>query len=152
MLSVLFFCIAAQGQILQFTREQMIQYTANNPYDRFPGGRPKVPDELLKKLQDVSAEEVWTILSRHHYNNQFSDHWRIIYPEKHLIGRAVTAQFMPLRDIRGAHPTPISNTMLTDVNVPIRIGEAIVLPGDVVFGDSDGVYFIPPQFVKIDHR
>jgi len=98
MLSVLLFCIAAQAQIFQFTREQMIEYTANNPYDRFPDGRPKVPDELLKKLQDISAEEVWTVLSRNHYNNQFSDHWRIVHPEKHLIGSAVTAQFMPLRD------------------------------------------------------
>ena len=34
------------------------------------------------------------------------------------------------------------------MNVPIPIGEATVLPGDVVFGDSEGVYFIPPQFVK----
>jgi len=38
--------------------------------------------------------------------------------------------------------------MLTGVNVPIRIGSATVMPGDVVFGDSEGIYFIPPQFVK----
>jgi regulator of RNase E activity RraA len=50
--------------------------------------------------------------------------------------------------VRGVHPTPISNVMLTGVNVPIRIGEATVMPGDVVFGDREGVYFIPPQFVE----
>jgi hypothetical protein len=30
------------------TREQLIKYTAKNPYDRFPDGRPKVPDALLE--------------------------------------------------------------------------------------------------------
>jgi 4-hydroxy-4-methyl-2-oxoglutarate aldolase len=222
---------AVQAQIFQFTREQMVDYTKDNPFDRFPDGRPKVPDDLLKKLQGVSAEEVWTILNRHHYVNQFSGNWRILHPEKHLVGRAVTAQFMPLREdlqsvaeakangsgpkrnanqrvidmlqdgdtivvdlygkqeggtyvgdnlataintfthtgmvvdgairdldsifemgmpmyIRGAHPTPIANCMLTGVNIPIRIEDSTVMPGDVVFGDSEGIYFIPPQFVK----
>jgi 4-hydroxy-4-methyl-2-oxoglutarate aldolase len=32
--------------------------------------------------------------------------------------------------------------------VPIRIGNATVLPGDIVLGDREGVYFIPPQFVQ----
>jgi regulator of RNase E activity RraA len=222
---------AAQAQVLQLSREQIIEYTKQNPFERSADGRPKVPDDLLKKLEDVSAEEVWTVLSRHNYNNQFEGHWQILHPEKHLIGRAVTAQFMPFREdvntvaeekangngpkrnanqrvidglqngdaivvdlygkeeggtyvgdnlataiqtftnngfvvdgairdldsifakgmpvyIRSAHPTPIRNCMLTGVNVPIRIGQAIVMPGDVVFGDREGIYFIPPQFVK----
>jgi 4-hydroxy-4-methyl-2-oxoglutarate aldolase len=222
---------ASQAQVFQFTREQIIEYTKDNPFDRLPDGRPKVPDELLKKLQGVSAEEVWTILNRHEYVNQFSGNWKIVHPEKKLVGRAVTAQFMPFREdvqsvveakangngpkrnanqrvidslgdgdtivvdlygkqeggtyvgdnlataisvfthngmvvdgavrdldsimsigmplyIRGAHPTPIRNCMLTGVNVPIRIDQATVMPGDVVFGDSEGIYFIPPKFVK----
>jgi regulator of RNase E activity RraA len=49
---------------------------------------------------------------------------------------------------RGAHPTPIGNVMLTGVNVPIRIGNATVMPGDVVFGDREGIYFIPPHLVQ----
>ncbi len=221
----------AQAQVFQFTREQLIEFTKENPFDRFPDGRPKVPDELLKKLADCSAEEVWTILNKHKYENQFAGDWKILHPEKHLVGRAVTAQFMPLRDdvlnvaeakangsgpkrnanqrvidslqngdtivvdlygkqeggtyvgdnlataidvfthtglvvngairdmnsifekgmpvyIRSAHPTPIRNCMLTGVNIPIRIEDATVMPGDVVFGDGEGVYFIPPQFVK----
>jgi regulator of RNase E activity RraA len=32
--------------------------------------------------------------------------------------------------------------------VPIRIGQATVLPGDVVFGDREGVYFVPPHLVQ----
>ena len=38
--------------------------------------------------------------------------------------------------------------MLTGINVPIRIGGATVLPGDVVFGDREGVYFVPPHLVE----
>jgi len=49
---------------------------------------------------------------------------------------------------RSADPTPIGNVMLTGVNVPVRIGGVTVMPGDLVVGDREGVYFIPPQFVK----
>lgn len=54
---------------------------------------------------------------------------------------------------RAADPTPIGNVMLTGINVPIRIGGVTVMPGDLVVGDREGVYFIPPQFVKevLDH-
>src|ERR1019366_4750363 len=45
------------GQVFTLTKEQMLQYTAQNPFDRFPDGRPKVPDALLAKLKDMSAEE-----------------------------------------------------------------------------------------------
>lgn len=49
---------------------------------------------------------------------------------------------------RSADPTPIGNVMLTGINIPIRIGGVTVMPGDLVFGDREGVYFVPPQFVK----
>jgi regulator of RNase E activity RraA len=49
---------------------------------------------------------------------------------------------------RHAHPTPIREVMLTGINVPVRIGEATVNPGDLVFGDREGVYFIPPSLVQ----
>lgn len=54
---------------------------------------------------------------------------------------------------RSADPTPIGNVMLTGINVPIRVGGVTVMPGDLVVGDREGVYFIPPQFVKdvLDH-
>jgi regulator of RNase E activity RraA len=45
-------------------------------------------------------------------------------------------------------PTPIGNVMLTGINVPVRIGGATVMPGDLVVGDREGVYFIPPHLVK----
>src|SRR5207249_7100762 len=49
---------------------------------------------------------------------------------------------------RHADPTPIGNVMLTGINIPIRIGNTTVMPGDLVVGDREGVYFIAPQFVK----
>jgi regulator of RNase E activity RraA len=49
---------------------------------------------------------------------------------------------------RKAHPTAIANVTLTGINIPVRIGNATVMPGDMVFGDSEGVYFIPPQFAE----
>ena len=222
--------VAGQAQIFTLSRDQIIEYTAKNPFERFADGRPKVPDALLEKFKAMSVEEVWTILDRVGYKNQYEGHWQILHPEKKLIGRAVTAQFMPFRPdvnevleskakarggrngnqyvldmlgpgdvivvdlfgkeeggtfvgdnlatyvyqatktgmvidgsvrdlegifpiemaayFRGVHPTPIENVMLTGINVPIRIGGATVMPGDVVFGDREGVYFVPPHLVE----
>jgi len=49
---------------------------------------------------------------------------------------------------RGLDPTPIRNTTLAGINIPIRIGSATVLPGDVVLGTPTGVTFIPPNLVR----
>ncbi len=48
---------------------------------------------------------------------------------------------------RGIDPTPIRDFIMTGYNVPTRIGGAICLPGDVVFGAGGGVLFIPPHLV-----
>ena len=77
------------------TREQLIKYTAKSPYERFPDGRPKVPDALLEKFQDMSSEEIG--LSRSGFPNQFVDGLQVLHPDKKLIGRAVTLQLMPVR-------------------------------------------------------
>ena len=230
---LLLVAVAMRAQIFTLSHEQMLKYTAENPFDRFPDGRPKVPDELLEKAKGLSIEEVWSVLPGKGYRMQYAgEGWRIMHPEKKLIGRAMTLQFMPMRpdlqkasdpnaaggpriaphqrfidvlqpgDVavvdlygkieggtvvgdnlataiwnatkrglvvdgairdmegifpigmpvyyRGVHPTPIdySTTMVTGVNVPVKIGDATVMPGDVVFGDSGGLYFIPPQFMK----
>ena len=49
---------------------------------------------------------------------------------------------------RSVDPTPIGNVMLTGINIPIRIGGVTVMPGDMVVGDREGIYFVPPQFVQ----
>ena len=48
--------------------------------------------------------------------------------------------------VRGIDPTGIANVTLTGIN--IRIGEATVLPGDVVLGNRSGVIFIPPHLAQ----
>jgi len=227
-------CLSASAQVFTLTKDQMLEYTAANPYDRFPDGRPKVPDALLEKAQGLSIEEVWAVLPGKGFRRQFAGDWHIMHPEKKLVGRAVTVQFMPMRpdishamgdaakkagvsdipphqrviDIlqpgdvlvvdlmgqieggtivgdnlataiwaatktglvvdgairdaegifpigmpvysRGVHPSALDYTsvMLTGVNIPVKIGDATVMPGDVVFGDRGGLYFIPPQHLK----
>ena len=221
----------AWGQVFTMTREQLIKYTAKNPYERFPDGRPKVPDALLEKFKDMSSEEIG--LSRSGFPNQFVDGLQVLRPDKKLIGRAVTLQLMPtrpdiadvdaaewkaqgnqrprdhqnaidllqrgdvfvvdvfgsvaaggvigdnlayyimkatgagfvidgaIRDLdgispladlagyyRGATPPAIHSVMVTGINVPVRIGNTTVMPGDVVFGDKEGVSFIPPHLVQ----
>lgn len=217
---------AIWGQVFSLSKDQMMKYTAQNPFDRFSDGRPKAPDALLEKLKEMSSEEVLGLNVRG-FRNQWEAGWQVLHPEKTLIGRAVTLQMMPtrpdiagvdqadrraknqiplnhqtaidmlqkgdvlvvdaggaqfggvigdnlayfimkktgtgfvidgaIRDIRGiapmdmagyyraAVPPAIHDLMVTGINVPIRIGNATVMPGDVVFGDPEGVYFIPPS-------
>jgi 4-hydroxy-4-methyl-2-oxoglutarate aldolase len=221
----------AQAQLFTLTREQLIEFTAQNPFDRFPDGRPKVPDALIERARGMSAEEVWAVLPGKGFRNQYEDGFQVLHPGKKLVGRAFTVQFMPvrpdidsvlnsqakargverlnnqfaidmlqpgdvlvvdlfgkadggtivgdnlfyyimkttrtgglvvdgsIRDLEGifamdmpayfrhAHPSAIANVMLTGINIPVRIGNVTVMPGDLVLGDQEGVYFIPPQMV-----
>jgi len=224
--------IPVQAQLFQFSKQDLLDYTASNPFDRLPDGRPKVPDSMIQRAKEMSAEEVWSILPGKGFHNQFADGFHVLHPGKKLVGRAFTVQFMPvrpdvddvaqakakaaglprlrnqfaidmlqpgdvmvvdlfgkkvngtivgdnlfyyvmkttkgagividgsIRDLEGiaemdmpayyrhTDPTPIGNVMLTGVNIPIRIGDVTVMPGDLVFGDREGVYFIPPSTVE----
>ena len=223
---------AADAQLITFSKQDLIDYTSQNPFDRLPDGRPKVPDDLIERAKGLSSEEVWAVLQQKGFNNQYADGFQVLHPGKTMAGRAFTVQFMPVRDdvdevakakakqrglarltnqtaidmlqpgdvlvvdlfgkkvngtvvgdnlfyyvmkathggglvvdgsirdldglaqidmpgyFRAADPTPIGNVMLTGINVPIRVGGVTVMPGDLVVGDREGVYFIPPQFVK----
>jgi regulator of RNase E activity RraA len=46
---------------------------------------------------------------------------------------------------RAVHPSYITGVTLSAVNVPVRIGNVTVMPGDLVVGDREGVSFIPAQ-------
>jgi hypothetical protein len=76
----LFVAPSIWGQVFQFTKEQMMQYTAQNPFDRFADGRPKVPDDLLAKLKDMSAEEVLGLAQRG-FRNQWEAGWQVLHPK-----------------------------------------------------------------------
>jgi 4-hydroxy-4-methyl-2-oxoglutarate aldolase len=213
-------------------RDTLIELTRLNPFERFPDGRPKVPDEILERMRLVTTEEAWGVLRAQGYNYQFEGKWLHTHPDKILVGRAVTGVMVPKRpdlndlveetgkkegriggqnswvidtlqlgdvmvvdmfgkikdgtfvgdnlstslrartkagavidgairdyqgvsrlsDIaifcRGLHPTAIADVTLVGVNVPIRIGDATVLPGDIVLGTPTGVIFIPPHLAE----
>jgi 4-hydroxy-4-methyl-2-oxoglutarate aldolase len=65
--------------------------------ERFPDGRPRVPDALLERLKNISIEEAWGVLRNKGFQNQFESGWHIIHPDEVMTGRVVTAQYMPLR-------------------------------------------------------
>lgn len=50
--------------------------------------------------------------------------------------------------VKGYDPSYIQQMMLGGINVPIRIGRATVLPGDVVLAKKGGVIFIPAHLVE----
>ena len=79
------------------TREQMMFYTSDWKGDRFPDGRPKIADSLLERALSVSIEDVWDYLGGKGYNCQFEAGWQSLHPDKPFAGRALTAQYMPLR-------------------------------------------------------
>src|SRR6266853_654350 len=220
------------GQLLTFSKQELADYTTQSNFERLPDGRPKVPDDLIERARELSSEEVWAVLEEKGFRNQYADGFQILHPEKPMVGRAFTVQFMPdrpdvnkvasakarerglgpltnqlaidmlqpgdvlivdlfgkkvngtivgdnlfyyvmktthsgglvvdgsIRDLNGiseiampayfraVDPTPIGNVMLTGINVPVRIGGVTVMPGDLVVGDREGVYFVPPQFVQ----
>jgi 4-hydroxy-4-methyl-2-oxoglutarate aldolase len=221
----------ASAQLFTFPKPDLVDYTAQSPFDRFPDGRPKVPDDLIERARGLSSEEVWAVLHEKGFNNQYADGFQVLLPAKTMVGRAFTVQFMPLRSdvdevaqtkakdhglkqlmnqtaidmlqpgdvlvvdlfgkkvngtivgdnlfyyvmtathsgglvvdgsvrdlngiseidmpayFRSVDPTPIGNVMLTGINIPVRIGGVTVMPGDLVVGDREGVYFVPPQLV-----
>lgn len=222
----------AHAQLDLFSKEQRIEFTPEWKGDRFSDGRPDVPDAVLERLKDVTADEAWDVLQDAGYKNQFEGGWRVINPGERLVGRVVTAVFMPrrpdvdsvirangkrenrigdenswiidilkpgdvlvvdlfgkirygtiigdnlataiyakshnglivdgaVRDVTGIHkisgfqcyvrgvdPSALENVMLTGINVPIRIGNVTVMPGDVAIGDPEGVTFVPPQLAE----
>ena len=86
----------ASAQVKQ-TREQMLFYTSQWKGERFADGRPKVPDDLLKRVVNVSVEDLWDYLRDKGFNCQFDTGFQMLHPDKPFAGRALTAQYMPLR-------------------------------------------------------
>ena len=207
-------------------------YTAEWKGERYEDGRPKVSDDVLERMKNVSIEEAWGVLRNEGYHNQFAGEWEMIHEDVPIVGRALTAQYMPLRPelqermlqrghdegrvgamnswpidalqqgdvyvadaygkiadgtligdnlgnaiyansgngvifdgslrdlagleeiegfnafVRGFHPSFIQEMMLMGLNVPIRIGEATVLPGDVVLAKRGGIIFIPAHLAE----
>ena len=86
-----------KAQQVTLTSDQIKALTPDWKGERFPDGRPKVPDRLLERLKAVRLEEAWGILRNKGYQNQFEGDWMVIHPDSAMTGRAVTAQYLPLR-------------------------------------------------------
>ena len=98
-IAVLFCTFAAHLAPAQVktTRDQILFYTSDWHGERFPDGRPKLPDGLLTRALDVSIEDLWDFLRSHKYNCQFEGNWQSLHPDQPFAGRALTAQYMPSR-------------------------------------------------------
>ena len=223
------------AQLGMFTDAQRIEITREWKGERFPDGRPKVSDEVLERLKNTTAEEAWGTIGMRGYRHQFEGGWKTlnVKPGERLVGRVVTAVFMPQRpdvdavirdhakkegrmgsgqnswvidtlvkgDVlvvdlfgkikdgtmigdnlgnsimtktgtgivvdgavrdpsglseiggfkvfaRDFHPSFLTETTLMGWNLPIRIGDVTVLPGDVVLSDPDGLVFIPAHLAE----
>ena len=214
------------------SRDELVFLTSEWKGERFPDGRPKIPDDLIRRARKIGIEEAWQVLRNEGYTNQFESNWKMVHDDVPVIGRALTAMFMPSRpDVeknikdRGAKQGRIGNTnawpidqlspgdvyvadgfgkiaqgtligdnlgnaiynksgngvifdgsardlsglseikgfnafvrdfdpsflegmVLMGLNTPIRIGRAIVLPGDLVLSEREGVLFIPAHMAE----
>src|SRR5690348_9614798 len=89
--------LPVSAQLGMFSKEQLADITRAWTGERFSDGRPKVPDEVLERLKDVTAEEAWGTLRGAGYKLQFEPGWKELNGGQRLIGRAVTSVFMPAR-------------------------------------------------------
>ena len=91
---------AAKAQLWTWTKDQMVEYTKAWTGDRFPDGRPKVPDEWLDRAKDISQEEINVPGASGRGGGGYSQYegdWRVLHPEMKMTGRAFTMAFMPAR-------------------------------------------------------
>jgi regulator of RNase E activity RraA len=95
--AVLSFACFASAQQGFFTRDDVIKYTPDWHGERFEDGRPKVPDSILDRMKNVTLEEAWATLRSAGFNHQYEDGWYCIHPDQVLVGRALTAMWMPGR-------------------------------------------------------
>lgn len=91
------FLLTAVINAQQISREELIFLTPEWKGERFPDGRPKVSDDLLKRMKLVTLEEAWAVLRSQNFNYQYEDGWEMINPDSVLVGRALTATFVPGR-------------------------------------------------------
>ena len=82
---------------LNLSEEELIDYTYEWKGERSPDGRPKVPDDILDRMKDVTITEAWGVLRGAGYRWQYEGNWMCTQPGQVLVGRALTAMYMPRR-------------------------------------------------------
>ncbi len=80
------------------SREEIIALTPLWKGERFPDGRPRVPDRYLEEMKKMTLEELWKPIFVKGYESQFEGDLKVLHDDgRKLIGRAVTATFVPTR-------------------------------------------------------
>lgn len=230
-LLVLFSCFTSSLYSQTIPKDELIFLTSEWKGERFPDGRPKIPDALLERAKHIMIDDAWTVLKNEGYLNQYAGDWKMVN-ENTMTGRAVTAMYLPSRPdveknikdrgakqgrkgntnawpidiltkgdlyvadafgkisggsimgatlansiyaksgngvvfngaardlqeiknlkgfnafVRDFHPSFTEEMVLTGLNTPIRIGDAIVLPGDLVIATVEGVLFVPAHLAE----
>jgi len=78
-------------------REDIVQLTPLWKGERFENERPRVPDDIVRRMAPVTTEEAWSVLWREGYHYQFCGGWTRLHADRRLVGRAVTGMFVPHR-------------------------------------------------------
>lgn len=215
------------------SKEEMIFLTSDWKGERFTDGRPKLADDLLERAKKIYIDDAWTVLKNEGYANQFEGGWKMANDSTPVVGRALTAMFMPGRPdvekkikergttqqgrkgntnswpievlskgdvyvadgfgkigggtlmgstlanaiyaksgngvifngasrdlqeiknikgfnafVRDFHPSFLEEMVLMGLNTPIRIGNVMVLPGDLVIAQREGVLFVPAHMAE----
>jgi regulator of RNase E activity RraA len=140
-------CYYSYAQNVGSSPEYIRAITSQWKGERFDDGRPKVSNDLLERLNKLPLEAAWNVLYSKGYQNQFEGEFTVLFPDKTMTGRAVTAQYMPLRpdleewvkeqgkrENRGNPPT---NSWPIDI---LQNGDVYVTDtyGKVVLGDNLG--------------
>jgi regulator of RNase E activity RraA len=231
----LFMSVCCKNNLMAQTmsKEELIFLTSEWKGERFADGRPKIADDLLQRAKNVNIDDAWTVLKNEGYLKQFEGGWKMVNDDVPVVGRAVTAMFMPSRPdveknikargisrdgrkgntnswpietlvkgdvyvadgfgkigggtlmgstlatsifsksgngvvfngasrdlqeikemkgfnafVRDFHPSFLEEMVLMGLNTPIRIGNVMVLPGDLVIGRGEGVLFVPAHLAE----
>lgn len=226
-------CYGSSLSAQTMSKDELIFLTSEWKGDRFPDGRPKIQDDLLERARNIGIDDAWTVLNNEGYTNQFEGNWKLVKDDVPVVGRALTAMYMPSRPdieknikhrgitsqgrkgntnswpidilsqgdvyvadgfgkigagtlmgatlatsiyeksgngvifdgsardleeiseiegfnafVRDFHPSFLEEMVLMGLNTPIRIGRAIVLPGDLVIAKREGVLFVPAHLAE----
>ena len=71
-LFLFFFLWTFYGLAQQISKEELLFLTPEWKGERFPDGRPKVPDAILKRMKLVTLEEAWAVLKGANYKHRFA--------------------------------------------------------------------------------
>jgi 4-hydroxy-4-methyl-2-oxoglutarate aldolase len=78
-------------------RQNILDVTAAYEGERFEDGRPRVSDDVVKRMKQVTIEEAWGTVGGHGHHFQFEGDWVNLHPERPVVGRAVTCRYVPHR-------------------------------------------------------